>query len=73
VEVDRRVIDAVIPARNEAATVADVVAAVRGCRSIREVVVVDDGSTDGTAEVALAAGAKVVRREGGTGSKANAM
>ena len=66
-------IDAVIPARNEAATVAGVISAVRGCRYVRDVVVVDDGSTDGTAEVALAAGAKVVRREPGTGSKANAM
>ena len=66
-------IDVVIPARNEATTVAGVVAAARACRFTREVVVVDDGSTDGTAERALAAGAKVVRRERGTGSKAGAM
>ena len=70
-------IDVVIPARNEARTVGGVVAAARGCRYTREVVVVDDGSTDGTAEQALAAGAKVIRREGGsvpgTGSKAHAM
>lgn len=66
-------IDAVIPARNEATTVADVVSAARACRFVGEVVVVDDGSTDATAERALAAGAKVVRREAGTGSKANAM
>ena len=66
-------IDVVIPARNEATTVGDVVSAARGCRFAREVVVVDDGSTDATAEVALAAGAKVVRRETGTGSKAKAM
>ena len=71
--IDPLTIDVVIPARNEATTVADVVVAARACRFAREVVVVDDGSTDGTADVALAAGAKVVRREGGTGSKANAM
>jgi glycosyltransferase involved in cell wall biosynthesis len=37
------------------------------------VIVVDDGSTDGTAERALAAGAKVVRPAGDGGSKAAAM
>ncbi len=63
----------VIPARNEASTIAGVVAAARSCRFTREVVVVDDGSTDGTAEAALAAGAKVVRREAADGSKAKAM
>lgn len=67
-------IDAVIPARNEAPTVADVVIAVRGCRYVREVVVVDDGSIDGTAERAAAAGAKVLRRDTtAEGSKAHAM
>jgi glycosyltransferase involved in cell wall biosynthesis len=68
-------IDVVIPARNEAPTVASVVEAARGCRYAREVVVVDDGSTDGTAEQAAAVGAKVVRREetGSKGSKAHAL
>lgn len=67
------VIDAVIPARNEGRTVADVVAAVRGCSYVREVIVVDDGSSDDTADRAAAAGAKVVRRDGSEGSKAHAM
>jgi glycosyltransferase involved in cell wall biosynthesis len=69
---EESVIDAVVPARDEAPTVADVVAACRGCRCVREVIVVDDGSTDGTGELAAAAGAKVVRREG-SGSKGLAM
>ena len=74
------VIDVVIPARNEAPTVVSVVEAALGCRFTREVLVVDDGSTDGTADLAAAAGAKVVRREPGggpdgrsTGSKAHAL
>jgi glycosyltransferase involved in cell wall biosynthesis len=67
------VIDAVIPARNEVATVAAVVEACLACEHTSEVIVVDDGSTDGTAEAALAAGAKVVRREVSSGSKGAAM
>jgi len=48
----------IIPAHNEAATVADVVRAVRA--EGFPVVVVDDGSTDATAERAAAAGAAVL-------------
>jgi hypothetical protein len=66
-------VDAIIPARNEALTVADAVAACRGCVYVRDVIVVDDGSTDATAAVAAAAGATVLRRESSTGSKARAM
>jgi len=66
-------IDVVIPARNEAPTVAAVVAAATGCAHAREVIVVDDGSADTTAERAVAAGAKVIRRQAPTGSKAHAM
>ncbi len=69
-------IDAVIPARNEAPTVAAVVEACRSCSYTADVIVVDDGSTDGTGDTARAAGAKVVRRDavpGGSGSKAKAM
>jgi glycosyltransferase involved in cell wall biosynthesis len=49
---------AVIPAFNEAASIAAVVA---GTRAHAEVVVVDDGSTDGTAEAAERAGAVCLR------------
>jgi glycosyltransferase involved in cell wall biosynthesis len=49
----------VIPALNEAAVIGDVVASVPGL--VIEIVVVDNGSTDGTAEVAAQAGARVVR------------
>lgn len=62
----------VIPARNEAATVGAIVGSLLGLREIGEVVVVDDGSTDATAEVATAAGARIVPSEGGPG-KGQAM
>ena len=67
------VVDCVIPARDEAPTIAAVVAEARACRYVRDVIVVDDGSSDDTASVATAAGARVVRRDGSSGSKAHAM
>ncbi|HEV8643084.1 MAG TPA: glycosyltransferase family 2 protein [Methylomirabilota bacterium] len=48
----------VIPAFNEAATVGRVVSA---ARRYGPVLVIDDGSTDGTAAIALAAGGEVIR------------
>ena len=51
---------AVIPALNEEATVADVVRAAQAARLVDEVIVVDNASSDGTAGVAAAQGARVV-------------
>jgi glycosyltransferase involved in cell wall biosynthesis len=51
---------AVIPAYNESATVADVIARVHAHAPLFDVVVVNDGSTDDTAERARAAGADVL-------------
>jgi glycosyltransferase involved in cell wall biosynthesis len=50
----------VIPALNEAGAIGDLVRRVPA-GAVREVIVVDNGSTDGTAAVAAAAGARVVR------------
>ena len=52
---------AVVPAYNEADTVAGVVGAISEQVPWFDVLVVDDGSTDGTGQLAAAAGAAVVR------------
>ena len=67
------IIDAIIPARNEETTVASSVVAALECGHVREVIVVDDGSTDATSERARDAGAKVLERPDSVGSKAHAM
>ena len=60
-----RSVSVVLPALDEEATVGGVVAAVRPYLGtlVDEIVVVDSGSTDATAAVAAAAGARVVTRE----------
>ncbi len=63
---------AVIPAKDEADRVAATIGAVRGIPGVDLVVVVDDGSTDRTAEIAREAGAEVVRHARNRG-KAAAM
>lgn len=50
----------VVPARNEAATVGSLFERIRADYSDYELIVIDDGSTDGTGEAAAAAGATVV-------------
>ena len=63
---------AVIPAKDEADRIAATVRAVRGIPGVDLVVVVDDGSSDDTAEIAREAGAEVVRHARNRG-KAAAM
>jgi glycosyltransferase involved in cell wall biosynthesis len=51
-----------IPVFNEAARLGDILTAVRGLRLTgSEIIVIDDGSTDGSADVAMSAGANVIR------------
>ena len=57
---DPATVTVVIPAYNEAAVIGAVVATLRDAAAWREVLVVDDGSGDGTAAAAAAAGARVV-------------
>lgn len=52
---------ALVPAKDRADSVADTVAALRGVERVDRVLVVDDGSRDGTAAAARAAGAEVLR------------
>jgi glycosyltransferase involved in cell wall biosynthesis len=67
-----RGIACVIPAKDEVARIAGTVDAVRRIAGVDLVVVVDDGSTDGTAQAAEQAGAVVVRHAQNRG-KAAAM
>lgn len=58
---DPAAVSVVIPALDEASSIARVVSALRAAAPWHEVIVVDDGSIDGTGDAARAAGAAVVR------------
>ena len=58
---DPSVVSIVIPANDEQEAIGDVVATLRASAGWREVLVVDDGSTDDTGVRAAAAGARVIR------------
>ncbi len=64
-------ISVVIPALNEAATIAAIVVACRALPFIAETIVVDDGSTDVTGAMAAAGGARVLRNDSNQGKGAS--
>jgi glucosyl-3-phosphoglycerate synthase len=76
-----RSISVCIPARNEAATIGPIVRTIiteltgegGGVPLVDEVVVVDDGSTDGTGDIARRSGARVVTGDTAGGGKGQAM
>jgi len=61
---------AVVPAYNEERTIGRVLSTLVKCRAVDEVVVVSDGSTDGTAEVARSFGVRVVELQPNQGKGA---
>jgi glycosyltransferase involved in cell wall biosynthesis len=58
---DPSTVSIVIPAFNERASIGEVVGLLRAAAAWREIIVVDDGSSDGTGDCAAASGATVVR------------
>ena len=61
----------IIPAKNEAAVIGDVVSSVRGVCKDAEILVVDDGSTDDTAARAEQPGVRVIRHPVSLGNGAS--
>jgi len=64
-------VSVIIPAFNEAAVIGQVIGELRSAATWHEIIVVDDGSTDGTSDVARAAGAIVARHPYNKGNGAS--
>ncbi|NMA15401.1 MAG: glycosyltransferase family 2 protein [Clostridia bacterium] len=66
-------ISVIIPAYNEANFINDTIQAVRNFPWVEQIIVVDDGSTDGTGELAKACGSQVIKhpRNKGKGAAIN--
>ena len=67
---ERQRVSAVIPAFNESKNISNVIKALKTTNGVDEILVVDDGSTDGTAETARRLGARVVRHKQNLGKGA---
>lgn len=65
-----RRVSIVVPAKNEAEPIRELLPRIRAAVPEGEIVVVDDGSTDGTGELAAGLGARVVRHPYGMGNGA---
>ncbi|WP_136685439.1 glycosyltransferase family 2 protein [Falsirhodobacter xinxiangensis] len=63
-------VSCIIPAFNEAARIGGVLSIALGHPALAEVIVVDDGSQDGTADIAAQAGARVIRMTANGGKAA---
>lgn len=70
--IQNNLVSAIIPAHNECQTICDVIGPLLGHPLIDEIIVVDDGSTDGTAEHSRSSGATVISLPS-NGGKAYAM
>lgn len=56
-------VSCIIPAHNEGSTIVNVLTNVKKVRTITEIIVVDDGSTDNTYKYAKSAGVKVIKHK----------